>query len=197
MRKGHGFTLIELLVAIAIIALLSTIVMAGTGESRKKAQVARVLQEFRAVQNAFIRFQLETNLAALPLQDDYLAAGSPTQCDPDDVKLSGTDLYENVLSYSGWSGPYLGSVPKTPWGNEYTYDNEGNNWTNNPGDWTYGVNLHMEWCNSSDGARALDFAPRLDALMDNGDGNLTGRVRWGTDINNDRIKLLIDARGAQ
>ncbi len=55
-KKGYlfgGFTLIELLVVVAIISLLSSLVLSSLQGARQKAQVARMAEDFRQIENAF------------------------------------------------------------------------------------------------------------------------------------------------
>lgn len=51
-NKKTGFTLIELLVVVAIISLLSTIMLAGLNESKKRSRDSQRLQTMKQVQTA-------------------------------------------------------------------------------------------------------------------------------------------------
>lgn len=51
MRPSRGFTLIELLIVVAIIAMLSSVVLASMRDARLKAADAAVLQQMREMRN--------------------------------------------------------------------------------------------------------------------------------------------------
>ena len=51
-KENKGFTLIELLVVLAIIAILSTVVMAGLNSARAKGRDAKRLADIKALQSA-------------------------------------------------------------------------------------------------------------------------------------------------
>lgn len=51
-KKSKGFSLIELIVVIAIIALLSTIVLAALGNARQKGRDSRRVSDLRQIRNA-------------------------------------------------------------------------------------------------------------------------------------------------
>lgn len=54
-----GFTLIELLIVITIIGILSSIVLVSLGESKKKSQAAKIVQEVKQFQNAMEQYRLQ------------------------------------------------------------------------------------------------------------------------------------------
>ncbi len=50
--SSKGFTFIELLVALSIIGILATVIMAGTGATRKSGRVAQRVSDMKQVQSA-------------------------------------------------------------------------------------------------------------------------------------------------
>ncbi|MES2985774.1 MAG: type II secretion system protein [Patescibacteria group bacterium] len=56
-----GFTLIELLIVITIIGILSSIVLVSLSESKKKSQVAKIVQEVKRFQTAMEQYRLQNN----------------------------------------------------------------------------------------------------------------------------------------
>ncbi len=51
MKQRSGFTLVEMLVVVAIIGLLSSTILIGLSEARRKARDARRITDLRQVQN--------------------------------------------------------------------------------------------------------------------------------------------------
>ena len=58
--KSRGFTLIELMVVIAIIALLSSVVLAGMKGAKDKASTAALVASFRQIQIAMEQYKNAT-----------------------------------------------------------------------------------------------------------------------------------------
>lgn len=60
-KEKKGFTLIELLVVIAIIGFLASVVMASLGVSRTRAEIAKVLTDYKSVSNALELYRQANN----------------------------------------------------------------------------------------------------------------------------------------
>ncbi len=58
---NKGFTLIELLVVIAIIGLLATVVMTSLSVSRARAEIAKVLTDYKSLSNALELYRQNNN----------------------------------------------------------------------------------------------------------------------------------------
>ena len=85
---NKGFTLIELLVVIAIIGLLSTVVMTSLSVSRARAEIAKVLTDYKSLSNALELYR-QNNNGTYP--DD---PGAPDVASP----ISITDLTSTYLA---------------------------------------------------------------------------------------------------
>jgi len=97
--RTTGFTLVELLVVIVIVAVLSGTVALHVGGQVKPVYKARIMADFRAIQDGVKVFKLNTG--SYPETLDELMMNS-------DIK--------------GWEGPYLERPPLDPWGEPYIYE---------------------------------------------------------------------------
>ncbi|OGE83536.1 MAG: hypothetical protein A3B10_03430 [Candidatus Doudnabacteria bacterium RIFCSPLOWO2_01_FULL_44_21] len=172
--KKNGFTLIELLVVISIIGFMAVFAMVSLKSARDKTRAARMAADFSAMRNAWALWQSDTG-SAFVYENTYGNTNSEATCHDEPV-LSDTDLFTNVSGTNGWKGPYLGSAPRDPFGRQYSYDNDNDIWTFS-NKWG-GVNIQVQWCNSTEGNRYLQLAPEIDRIYDSGDGPDSGRFRW-------------------
>ncbi|MEP3243993.1 MAG: type II secretion system major pseudopilin GspG [Sneathiella sp.] len=106
-KKTAGFTLLELLVALAILALLTTLV------------APRVIGYLGSSKTKVAKIQLENVEASLDLY--MLDNGS--------YPNSLSELLENTKNSPNWAGPYLKSKEgiTDPWGRPYLYKMPGEN----------------------------------------------------------------------
>lgn len=109
-----GFTLIELLVVLVILALLAGIVLPRFLERSKDAQVGAARTQIGVFKTALQLYMLDNGQAPSTQQGLQALVAEPTTSPrPRD-----------------WKKPYLTdamTVPKDPWGNEYTYESPGPN----------------------------------------------------------------------
>lgn len=109
-RQG-GFTLIEIMVVVIILGILAAIVAPNVIGRIDDAQVTRVQQDIRGVENALKFYRLDN--FAYPTTEQGLEALVTRPADP------------NIRNWK--SGGYLDRLPKDPWGNPYQYLNPGQN----------------------------------------------------------------------
>ena len=106
-----GFTLIEIMVVVIILGILAAIVAPNVIGRVDDAQIARVQQDLRGVENALKFYRLDN--FAYPTNEQGLQALVTKPSDP------------NIRNWK--AGGYLDRLPKDPWGNEYQYLNPGQN----------------------------------------------------------------------
>jgi general secretion pathway protein G len=102
-RRHAGFTLVEMLLVLVILATLAAIVypkVVGRGEQ------ARVT----AAQTQIANFK--TALDSFEVDNGYYPKG----------RNGLNDLIKQPQDAVSWHGPYLESIPKDPWGNDYSYE---------------------------------------------------------------------------
>ncbi len=106
LRRTAGFSLIEIVVAIAIIAILATIVVPRVVGRVGEAQVVRAKADVRSLVSALNLYKLDN--FHFPSTDQGLQALV--------AKPSGQPEAPN------WkAGGYIDGLPKDPWGHEYLY----------------------------------------------------------------------------
>ena len=109
--RQSGFTLIEIMVVVIILGILAAIVAPNVIGRVDDAQVARVQQDLRGVENALKFYRLDN--FAYPTNEQGLQALVTKPNDP------------NIRNWK--AGGYLDRLPKDPWGKEYQYLNPGQN----------------------------------------------------------------------
>ena len=107
----RGFTLIEIMVVVVILGILAAILAPNVIGRIDDAQISRVQQDLRAVENALKLYRLDN--FSYPTSEQGLEALANKPSDP------------NIKNWK--SRGYLDRLPKDPWGNSYLYLNPGNN----------------------------------------------------------------------
>src|SRR5215472_14403441 len=102
-RSHRGFTLVEMLLVLVILATLAAIVypkVVGRSEQARQTAAQTQIANFK------------TALDAFEVDNGYYPKG----------KNGLMDLIQRPQDAVSWHGPYLESIPKDPWGNDYTYE---------------------------------------------------------------------------
>ena len=107
----RGFTLIEIMVVVIILGILAAILTPNVIGRIDDAQISRVQQDLRVVENALKFYRLDN--FTYPTSEQGLEALNSKPSDP------------NIKNWK--SSGYLDRLPKDPWGNSYLYLNPGNN----------------------------------------------------------------------
>src|SRR5947207_11562562 len=103
-RRGQrGFTLVEMLLVLVILATLAAIVYPKVANRSEQARVT-------SAQTQIANFK--TALDAFEVDNGYYPKG----------KNGLMDLVQKPRDATAWHGPYLDSIPKDPWQQDYIYE---------------------------------------------------------------------------
>ena len=103
-RTRKAFTLIEVMLAIAMISLLAFLVVSNVDKMMSSNQ--------NKIASSFVNGSLATPMMAFKLSTGRY----PTTEEGLNALLKAPDALKDR-----WDGPYIRSLPKDPWGNDYQY----------------------------------------------------------------------------
>ncbi len=102
-RAEQGFTLVEMLLVLVILATLAAIVYPKVMGRSEQARIT-------AAQTQIANFK--TALDSFEVDNGYYPKG----------RNGLMDLIQQPRDAVSWHGPYLESIPKDPWNNDYIYE---------------------------------------------------------------------------
>ncbi len=103
-RQRHGYSLIEILVAVAIIAVLATLVAPRLFSQLDNSRATAATAQIRMMETALDTMRLDIGRY-------------PTEAEGLQLLVRPSEAVEAL-----WNGPYLdGGLPNDPWGNPYRY----------------------------------------------------------------------------
>lgn len=111
-RAAHGFTLIEIMVVVAIIAILGATVVPLIMDRPNEARVVRAKNDIGTIGSALELYKLD-NFNYPSTEQGLQALVEKPSGDPEPANWK--------------TGGYVKKLPKDPWGREYLYISEGNN----------------------------------------------------------------------
>lgn len=117
-----GFTVIELLVVIAIIGILATATMMAVGFARERAKTVKAQHDLDVIYTAISTLANDTNEWPGHQPFDLVCTSGCSRVDDLAVEEAGLVLDDTILPFSGWSGPYMNSIPEDPWKHQYFLD---------------------------------------------------------------------------
>jgi general secretion pathway protein G len=118
-----GFTLVELLIVISIIGILSAIAVPAIQKYIERGRIAKARGDIDMIHKAIILLELDTGLWPGPQPPSAVFTGGSTN-EIWNLAAPGAGLLATNGSFPNWKGPYMPSIPKDPWGNNYFFDSD-------------------------------------------------------------------------
>ena len=116
-KNSRGLTLIEMMIVIAIIGILAATAIPQFSTYTKKAKIAEAMAELKEIQ--FVIELLACDTEKWPGPNNV---GETANMEVWDLSAANAGLVATNGAFPGWNGPYIASVPKDPWGNNYFFD---------------------------------------------------------------------------
>jgi general secretion pathway protein G len=101
--RQQAFTLVEMLLVLVILATLAAIVYPRVMGRSEQARVTAAMTQIAS---------FKTSLDAFEVDNGYFPKG----------RNGLNDLVQQPRDTTSWHGPYMDTIPKDPWGNEYIYE---------------------------------------------------------------------------
>ena len=103
VRIQQGFTLVEMLLVLVILGTLAGIVYPMV---MHRGEDARIIATRTQIDN------FKHALSAFEIDNGYFPRGANGL----------QDLYQRPQDAPNWKGPYLESIPRDPWGHDFSYE---------------------------------------------------------------------------
>ncbi len=101
--RRRGFTLVEMLLVLVILATLAAIVYPKVMGRSEQARVTAAQAQIASFKTALDAFEVDNG---------YFPKG----------RNGLNDLVQQPRDAVSWHGPYLESIPRDPWNNDYVYE---------------------------------------------------------------------------
>jgi general secretion pathway protein G len=122
LTDSRGFTLIELVIVIAIVGVLAATAVIAMASYSEKAMVTQAIADIDRIYKALALLETDTNEWPGHQSMNEVNAGNGNEVW--DLSTQEAGLVATDGGFSNWNGPYLPSIPKDPWGNDYFLDTD-------------------------------------------------------------------------